>query len=525
MKLPGSLWQHCTIVTLFSMLIFCSYEGMSQTRTADSLKALLPEKTGIERIDLLYELAYELVDVDNDAALTFSRIAFCETSCEDSLRLVKTGRLKALALRRQNFLDSSLDLSLQVLPIAKKLSLDSDMKSLLNGLGNIYTEQARYDKALEYYWESVELVKCYDDKFDLSVAMNNIGIVYYKLFDYENALIYFNKAIELRRQTTRKYDFANLLINAGIANANLYNYEKASSLVSEARSFCGNDCSQETLMQASFTSAFIAFYNDNCSTAEKLFLESFGLAVDIGDERFQFDNIVHLANIYIIQGHYELAEDYLKIADEKIRVAGTSYAREFKEIYVHLASVYEKLQNHKKLSYYQKRYIDLSESIHNEELASGLMRIQAQHMEREHGIKLKAQNELLAMNEQVLLRQKYLNFAIAAVALLLFTIAVILVKINNKTKKLNRLLDLKVKERTQALEIKQTMLQHACEERDVILDRIISEIKNALATVKGLGSLARKDTSEISRYLDHVDNTSEKFLQIVENLNQPKRVS
>lgn len=512
-------------MTLVPVLVVWFYEGIGQTRTADSLKALLPEKAGIKRIDLLYELGYELVDVDNEAALTFSRLAFGEVPCEDSLRLVKTGRLKALALRRQNFLDSSLDLSLRVLPIAKKLALRSDMKALLNGLGNIYTEQARYDKALECYWESVELVKFYDDKFDLSVAMNNIGIVYYKLFDYENTLIYFNKAIELRRQTSRKYDFASLLINAAIAYANIYNYERATSLIAEAQSFCGNDCSQEILMQAAFTSAFIAFQKDNCSAAEELFLKSFDLAVEIGDERFQFDIIVHLASIYIMQGRYELAEDYLQVADEKIRVAGTSYAREFKEVYVHLASVYEKLGNHKKLSFYQKQYIDLSESIYTEQLASSLMRIQAQHMEREHEIKLKAQNDLLAMNGQVLLRQKYLNFAIAAVALLLFTLAIILVKINKKKEKLNRLLDLKVKERTQALEIKQTMLQRACDERDLILDRIISEIKNAIATVKGLGSLARKDTSEISRYLDHVDNTSDRFLQIVENLNQPKRVS
>lgn len=506
-------------------LILCFGEGISQTRTADSLKALLPGKSGVERIDILYELAYELVDVDNKSALMFSRLAFGGVACEDSLRIVKTGRLKALALRRENFLDSSLELSVRILPIAKKFSLHSDQKALLNGLGNIYTEQSRYDKALECYWESVELVNLYNDKFDLSVAMNNIGIVYYKLYDFENALIYFSKAIELRRQTKRKYDFASILINAAIANANLNKHEKATSLILEARSFCGNDCSDETLMQAKYTSAFIAIQKDNCLVAEKLFRESLELAVRTGDERFHFDSIVNLANIYITEGRYTLAEAYLKLANERIRVARTSYTREFKEVYMQLALVYEKLENHKKSSFYQKRYIELSDSIRSEELASSLMRIQAQHMKREHAIKIKAQNDLLAMNRQVLLRQKYLNVAIAAVALLLFTLAIILVKINKKKEMLNRLLDMKVKERTKALEIKQTMLQRACDERDLILGRIISEIKNVIGTVKGLASLARKDSSEIDRYLDQVDTTSERFLQIVETLNHPTRVT
>jgi hypothetical protein len=259
--------------------------------------------------------------------------------------------------------------------------------------------------------------------------------------------------------------------------------------------------------------------------AERLFRQSLELAIEVDDERFIFDNIIHIADIYTQQGDYAVAEDYLQIANEKIKQVGTSYNREIKEVYFRLAFVYEQLGDYKNLSFYQKRYIDITDSIYNEKLASSLMRIQAQHMERENKIKLKAQDDLLTMNEQVLLRQKYLNFSIAAVAFLLLVLTIVLVKANKQKARLNYLLDVKVRERTTALEINQTKLQRTCDERDLILNRINSEIRNSIATVKGLCLLARKDSSDINNYIDQVDSTSERFLQIVETLNHSRRTS
>lgn len=523
MKIYVSLGRTLYVGWMILVLIFCFERGICQTSTADSLQKILPGKSGKEKVDILFNLAYELVDLDNCLALTYARLAFNSTSCEDSARIVKAGRLKALALRRMNFMDSSLALSLEILPIARRVALPQELKALLNGIGNVYTEQAKYDKALQSYWESLEVVNQYKDAFDLSVAMNNIGIVYYKLFDIENALTYFNKAIELRRQTERKYDFSSILVNAAIANANLHNYKKASMLIAEALAFCGKECTKELLMQASFTSGFISYKKDDCTLAEKLFLQSFELSKEISDERFMLDNISYIANINIQLGNYALAENYLQLARETIRLAGTSYNKEIKEVYKQLAFVYEKLQDYRKFSYYQKRYIGLSDSTYNEEIASRLMRIQAQHLERENKIKLQAQDEILAANMQVLRRQKYLNFATAGVAFLLLALAIVLAKSNKQKERLNSLLDLKVKERTKTLEINQTILQSACEERDLILKRLISEIRNSISTVKGLCTLARKDSSDINVYIDQVDHTSERFLQIVETLSHSKR--
>lgn len=523
MKIYVSRGRTLNVGWMILVVTLCFERGVCQTPTADSLRNLLPGKSGKEKVDILFNLAYELVDLDNDLALTYARLAFNGTDCEDSARIVKAGRLKALALRRMNLMDSSLELSLKILPIARSVALPAELKALLNGIGNVYTEQAKYDKALQSYWESLEVVNLYKDTFDLSVAMNNIGIVYYKLVDYENALTYFNKAIDLRRRTARKYDFASILVNAAIANANLHNYEKASILIKEAFAFCEKECSKELLMQAAFTSGFISYQKDDCTQAEKLFLQSFELSKDIGDERFMLDNISYIADINIQLGNYALAENYLQLARETIRLAGTSYNREIKEVYMQLAIVYEKLQDYRKLSYYQKRYIALSDSTYNEEIASSLMRIQAQHLERENKIKLKAQEDVLAANMQVLRRQKYLNITTAGVAFLLLALAIVLVKINKQKERLNGLLDLKVKERTKALEINQTNLQAACEERDLILTRLISEIRSSISTVKGLCSLARKDSSDINLYIDQVDHTSERFLKIVEILKHSKR--
>ena len=518
MKISELPW-HRTNIGIIVLMLVCFCEGFTQTKFADSLQLLIPRTVGIEKVDVLRDLAYGLVDVENECALMYARLAFDATDPDDTLRLVKAGRIKSLALRRQNFMDSSLDLSLKILPMARKISELDELKSILNGLGKVYTEQARYDKALENYWESLELSKRRQDTFDISVAMNNIGIVYYKLYDFDNAQKYFSDAIELRRRTERKYDFSSLLINAAITNANKKNFGEASCLIQEALDFCDKTCAKDILMQASFTSGFIAFHNKKYSLAKTMFLESLELAKEVGDERFFLDNIVYLSHINVSLGRFALAEEYLQLALERIRVAGTSYNREVMEVYMELAFVNEKLRNFGRVAFYQSQYIQLRDSLSSVELASSLMRIQAQHLEKENQIKLRAQDDLINLNTQIMLRQKYLNLTIGIVACLLLVLAIVLIRSNKHKERLNRLLDTKVRERTQALELNQTKLQKACEERDLILSRVVTEIKNSIATVKGLCFLAKKDSRDAIRYIDQVDYTSEKFLRIVETLN------
>src|SRR5688572_25636576 len=86
----------------------------------DSLKRLLKDASEAWRCDLLYELSYAYIDIDNYSALKYGRDGFrLSAALSDSARLVKTGRVYASALRRLHSIDSSIYLYRIILPMAR----------------------------------------------------------------------------------------------------------------------------------------------------------------------------------------------------------------------------------------------------------------------------------------------------------------------------------------------------------------------------------------------------------------------
>ncbi len=115
------VWE-CSLKTIFIFLMCCSLpSSRANCQKIDSLKSLLPFKTGKEKCDMLYQIAYEYIDVNNSEALKFSDQAMkMANMLGDTLQIVKTSRLKAMALRRVGDMDSSIVVSLSMLPIIQR---------------------------------------------------------------------------------------------------------------------------------------------------------------------------------------------------------------------------------------------------------------------------------------------------------------------------------------------------------------------------------------------------------------------
>jgi len=171
----------------------------SNTQKIDSLRSLLVRKVGIEKCELLYQLAYEYFEVDNALSLEFSAHPFKEAlKIGDSLLFVKAGRIRASAFERLEQVDSSIAVSIQILPIALHNGYSRELKYILNTLGVTYVLKAQYDKALSYHFRSLNLREKFEDDYAVSIALNNIGMVFYKIKGYRMALSYFERALKLR---------------------------------------------------------------------------------------------------------------------------------------------------------------------------------------------------------------------------------------------------------------------------------------------------------------------------------------
>src|SRR5688572_9330415 len=134
------------ILVLGAQKAFCESQEKDQKR--DSLESLLSCQPVEKKIDILYELAYHYGNTDYWKAFSYGDQALeIARKIGDSLRIVRAGRIKSSIYRRLNEIDSSLILSSEILPIARRNKYTIELKSILNGLAHASISKASYDNA------------------------------------------------------------------------------------------------------------------------------------------------------------------------------------------------------------------------------------------------------------------------------------------------------------------------------------------------------------------------------------------
>ena len=464
-------------------------------------------KTGL---DLMVEGHYDSALANADLLLTFGKLH------HDSLQVVRAWAIQGSTLRRMGLIDSAMTVYKRILPVAKRHECDKVRKNVLNSIGLLYTYQAQYDEALKCHFESLELRNQTGDKFEISISLNNVGFVYYKLTNPDKALFFFHKALELKKQIQNSFGLDQFLMNIGLAYSAKRDYVLARKYITDAFKNCNDSCSDEFLMGGYFGLGSVAIAENKTKEAEHMFLRSYELSKKVNNARFLFDNTIYLADIYMGRDERSRAESYLKHA-EKFIGKDAEYNSELAEIYATFSTLYHKSGDYKRIVYYQDKLIALRENIFNEEVTSNLMKVESDFLEREHNARLEAQNKIMVLNEEIISRQRIVNIFIGVVAALVIIVAILLARSNRQRLLLNQQLDIKVKERTKALELNQRELQRAWRERDVVISKASADIQSSMATIKGLCFLGLKDIDhpKAPDYLHKMSNTSDQLFNIL----------
>ncbi len=511
------LWAiRCFVMQLVLIPFFAN----CQNEKIDSLKSLLQvQADGGKQIDILFQLSREYLDFNNELGLAYGRTAFIKAKeLGDSFRIVKTGRIYSQGFRRLGKMDSALMVYTNVLAIAKRQNYDEEIAYILNGLGLVHFFVGRYDKALEYNFQGLELKKQKGDMPGVCVTLNNIGLLYMHLGDYDNALSYYKESLRLKKKFNDTYDLDGLYLNIAECFSLNYNFEEALKYVKLGLNTCGQNCSEESRIIAFQTLGYVSYFQQDFKEAENQFLKGYSLSKIHRQDDHRLKIIEYLVRIALQNNELTIAEKYLQEAETLVS-SGVPYNVEIIQVYNQLQSLYYNYNDYKKAYFYQSKYVVLKDSIYNHKLTTNLMKINADHLEKENKAKIEAQNKILVLNEEVILRQKYVNVCIGIAALLLVALALVLFRSNRQKQRLNLLLDRKVKERTQALESSRDVLQRACEERDILIMRATADLKRSLATIKGLCLLGVKDADESRHYLEKVGVISGAVSDVINKLS------
>lgn len=491
----------------------------------DSLKALLISSQGNslkDRFDILYGLAYELFDVNNDEAILYSNQSYTLAhELGDSLKIVRSGRLNGQLLRRLGKLNESASILRDLLPIASRNNFLDEKKKILNALAIAFTFLANYDKALEYHFESLMIREREGDKAMIATALANIGLVYYKLTNFEEAIKYFLKSVQLKKEVNDKFDLDRLLINIGLCYTQLGDFIKAKQYFDSGFEVCGETCSNIIIIEGNFGLGLLNFKQGNYNEALEYFQDSYNKSKESQNTRFQCETLIQIARIEILKENNRSAIQ--KFEEAEALAYNYRYNELALSIYENFLMLYNKLGQFKKLSSYQQKYIQLKDSIYNKELTANLMKMESAYQTRESQAQLASQKQILILKEDSIRTQRKLNITISLVALCLVVIAITLFRSNSQRKSINVLLELKVKERTKELEQNRNELLRSINERDVLIEKTAQDIRSSLATIKGICAIGQNDITDATaleyiRQVDHTSNGLSHNLLMLQNL-------
>jgi tetratricopeptide (TPR) repeat protein len=494
---------------LTSMVLIFMITG-AKSQKIDSLKALLESQQNRDRIETLYQLSWELILVDKKQALVFALDGYnLAVQLNDSSGIVRTGTMVASALRRLHRVDSSLLIYNKLLRICRKKGYTPELSLLLNSAGIAYAFKAEYDKAFECYFEALRIRKETRDTVAEIVTLSNIGAVYYKLKNYKKAIEVFMECRSLQEKSGASDDAALCNINIGHAYAYLGNSAEALKYVDMGMQMCADSCTAARLMEANFVKGIVHVSLEQLDVAEKFFLKSLSLAVNLDDARFQLDNIDNLTQIYLKQCKDDLARSFL-MRGEQILSQYPEYKLEKIKVYSLFVEIYRQSKDFRNASQYQLKLSQLKDSVFSEQLTHNLMRLEGEFLEQKNLVKIASQAQIIDLNNRIIGRQELVNKLILLLSCVSAGFVGVLFRHYLQKKRINEILDKKIAERTNDLQNSHTALIRGFQERDLHLSRTSESVSDGLKQIKALCGVGLKEVSDpVGRaYIRQIDTST-----------------
>lgn len=150
---------------LISALLFASLFSARAQTEVDSLKALLPELAGVERIQVMNVIADRLRAIDPDECLQINDQVLEEASREGYHKeLVKAMMVRATLFINLNKVDDAEVLLSEAGEVAMKVDDYSIMANLQLTLGNLHARRENHSLAIEAMLEGLKIVEAENDQ-------------------------------------------------------------------------------------------------------------------------------------------------------------------------------------------------------------------------------------------------------------------------------------------------------------------------------------------------------------------------
>jgi len=400
---------------LLCIFLFISFNGISQ-----------------ERLEELKPVIEIFLETDLDSAEKYSE-ALLHSGYKNLNKEEEHHGLNYLAhiaYRRGNRM-AALEHFMESLQIRQEHGKVTEIANTLNWIGRIHHEQTDYDKAIEYYFLSLQKLQQEDpDSSYLLPTLNNITYLYLDIGDNEKMLEYNNQSLIISQLIQDNLEYANACNLRGIYFQQLQILDSAETYYKKALSYYTEVDYTHKIAHQYNNLGIIYFLNGNMKDSYSNFLYAMSLRKELNDTLTYGESLRNLGDYFLYTENYDSSLYYY---NKGLKLAKAVDSKtDIKEIYESLSELYYDIKDYKKAYEFHLHYSELQEDIFSIDQFDKLREMEAKYQFQnqreqleiiiESNKKLKEANESLE-NEKADSINEYYVFLI--LFLVLFVIAYI----------------------------------------------------------------------------------------------------
>ncbi|NOX17905.1 MAG: tetratricopeptide repeat protein [Chlorobi bacterium] len=372
---------------------------------------------------------------------------------------------------RSNDPQKALRFGLEALKMTEETGVNKYKSRILSFIGVVYRNIGDLDKALVYYYKSLNVSKQYKDSIQLgysyenlsdyyykkasysvslengltayeifskinndagkAYSLNNLGEIYLKQKNYEKALSFFEQAAELRKKNNDRRGFAKSLIGLAEVYAETGKAKKAENTYNRSLSISKKINYKKGIGSA--LAGLSEIYFNRGDFARALALADSSLTIDkaIKNKYGIIKNFNRLGLINFKMSDFDLAKDYFIKAGKSAKSSG--HLDQEMESYKNLGVLFSSKSNYKLAYYYYKKYMSLKDSIYSREKMGKIADLQTTFAVA----KKELENSILKKDVEY---QKTLGKLFVLISFITIIIIILFVMKNRANRKANHLL-------------------------------------------------------------------------------------
>ena len=373
-KVSGHIKQLISLKLLLLVFSFCFLVSTSTALNLDSLWGVWNDTTQADtnRLKSIYLVIWKRYMFSQpDSAFYYAGLEYeLAESTGNKLWQANALNLKGITFYLKGNYEEALSYYRKSLKNYEEIKYLKGMSPLYNNIGVIYKFWGNYKDALMYYQKSLKIYEEMSDKNGIVLSYNNIGAIYLALLNYKEALVYFQNSLNISKEIGDKSGMALSYNNIGTTYQDkgrfkvAMNYHQKSVKLRE-------EIGDKNGMALSYNNIGENYMNiGNYDQALSSLNKSLKISEDLGDKKGLADSYIRIGTVYKKQADHALA---LSFGEKALIIAGqVGEVIQIENIRNFLYKVYKKMGQSAKALEMHELYIEMRDSIKNDENTKAL---------------------------------------------------------------------------------------------------------------------------------------------------------